>query len=144
MQKKRLLFDPQASIDFQGDTGPFIQYTHARIKTLLKKATERQLFPSAVSVDVALSLHPLERTLIIQLSHIPDALQEAATTYSPDILAQQGLEIAKAYNRLYADLPILHESHSGLRDNRLLFSALTARSLAWLMGLLGIPMPERM
>jgi arginyl-tRNA synthetase len=141
--KKRLLFDPQASIDFQGDTGPFIQYTHARIAAVLRKA-EQASISFKFKIDNNLSLHPLEREVIIQLNAFPKKLQEAASTYAPAIVAQQALEISKAYNRMYAALSILHEPEHGLKIFRLQLSLLVATTIRTMMQFLGIVMPERM
>jgi arginyl-tRNA synthetase len=142
--KKRLRFDPQASIDFQGDTGPFIQYTYARIMTLIQKSEQAGILLQDKSIDTATLLHPLEKSLIMQLSSNPKKLQEAVTTYSPHIMAQQVLDIAKAYNRIYAELPILHEPNLGRQLNRLHLSVLTANNIAWIMNLLGIEVLTKM
>lgn len=142
--KKRLLFDPQASIDFQGDTGPLIQYTHARIAAVLRKAQQANIQFKDAQVDNTLCLNPLEREVIVQLNAFPQKLEEAATTYAPSILAQHVLEIAKAYNRMYAELSILHEPDTKVKLFRLQLSALVATSIQTIMKLLGIVVPDRM
>ncbi len=142
--KKRLLFDPQASIDFQGDTGPFIQYTHARIAAVLRKAKQAHIAIDHQLIDVSISLAPEEREIIIHLSKFPQRLEEAAASYSPAIIAQYVLGLAKAYNRLYADLPILYAEDTKQRQFRIQLSAFVAQVLQEAMYLLGIQLPERM
>eukprot|EP01132_Coremiostelium_polycephalum_P003013 gene3013-3763_t len=140
--KKRLLFDPQSSIDFHGDTGPFIQYTHARIAAILRKVDVQELHHM---VDVhRLSLHPLERELLALLVDFSKNVTEAAAAYAPAILAQYVLEVAKAYNRIYAMLPILGESDPMIRLFRLQLSLLTATTIKKIMHWLGIEVPDRM
>lgn len=142
--RKRLLFDPQASIDFQGDTGPFIQYTYARIAAIRRKATQNGIILPSTSVDLDLALAPAEREIIIQLSQYPKKLQEAAETYAPAIVAQYVLGLAKAYNRLYAELPILHAANTQQQKLRIQLSVFVADILQQAMHLLGIQLPERM
>ena len=142
--KKRLLFDPQASIDFQGDTGPFIQYTHARIAAVLRKVEQAGITFDRTLIDSTLNLHPLEREVIVELVAFSKKLQEAAIAYAPAILAQHVLEIAKAYNRMYAELSILHEQDATIQLFRIQLSVLVARVIKTIMHLLGIVVPERM
>lgn len=142
--KKRLLFDPQASIDFQGDTGPFIQYTHARIQAVLRKVRQQGIQFQTTQLAEELALHPLEREVIVQLTAFPKKLQEAAENYAPAVVAQHALELAKAYNRMYAELPILHESASNKQLLRIQLSDLVARILQTILHLLGIAAPDRM
>lgn len=144
--KKRLLFDPQASIDFQGHTGPSIQYTHARIAAILRKAQQSGVTyeHSAIDLDYSSVLHPAEREIVVLLYKFPKKLQEAAETYSPALVAQYAFDLAKAYNKLYAEVSILHEPEINLRQQRIYLSSIVARTLRTSMGLLGITMPERM
>jgi arginyl-tRNA synthetase len=142
--KKRLLFDPRASIDFQGDTGPFIQYTHARIAAVLRKVQQAGIVSNNIVVEEKLILHQLEREVIIELVAFPKKLQEAATAYAPAILAQHALEISKAYNRMYAELSILHEQDATIQLFRIQLSTLVGRVIKTIMYLLGIVVPERM
>lgn len=141
--KKRLLFDPKASIDFQGDTGTFIQYTHARIAAILRKAQEKD-----IAIHQALDLHTplrsLERAVIIQLCKFPQQLREAAENLAPAVIAQYTLDLAKAYNRLYAALPILHETAHKQRNLRICLSVCVANTIQRAMHLLGIEVPEHM
>ena len=142
--RKRLLFDPQASIDFQGHTGPSIQYTHARIAAILQRAQQAGIaYEELVSMPKG-SLQPLERELILLLYKFPQKLQEAAEAYSPAIIAQYAFELAKTYNRFYTEVPILQETAMALKTLRVYLSATVAHMLQHSMRLLGIEVPMRM
>lgn len=137
--KKRLLFDPAESIDFQGNTGPFIQYTHARIKSLLNKAK----FTEGRAVDAVIS--PTELDMILLLSKYPVELSEAAKAHSPATLANYLYEVAKMFNKFYHEIPpIVKEEDEAVKQNRLNMSAVTAEVLKSGMKILGIGVPERM
>jgi arginyl-tRNA synthetase len=139
--KKRLLFDPAESIDFQGNTGPFIQYTHARIKSLLNKAG----FKSGVDSDSKIQLTATELDMIILLSKYPVEIAAAAKSYSPATLANYLYEVAKMFNKFYHEVPpIIKEENDAVKQHRLNLSALTANILKSGMKLLGITVPERM
>ena len=143
--KKRLLFDPQASIDFQGHTGPYIQYTHARIATILRLAQDAAVdFCEGDVPEEHLALQLAERVVIMQLYKFPKKLQEAAEAYSPAIIAQYVFELAKSYNKMYGEVTILQEREPMLRTLRLCLSATVARTIQRSMGLLGITVPARM
>ncbi len=142
--RKRILFDPHASIDFQGHTGPYIQYTHARIATILSKVQATEIAYEEGVLDDSLSLQSSEREAIMQLYKFPKKLQEAADAYSPAIIAQYVFELAKTYNRMYGEVPILHEKEHALRTLRLSLSATVARTIQQSMQLLGIAVPVRM
>ena len=142
--RKRILFDPQASIDFQGHTGPYIQYTHARIAAILRKAQAPETGYEESVVDKSLAFQPVEREVIIQLYKFPKTIREAADAYAPAIIAQYVFELAKAYNKMYGAVPILHEKEQALRTLRLYLSATVARIIQKSMQLLGIAVPERM
>jgi len=138
--KKRLLFDPAESIDFQGNTGPFIQYTHARIKSLLAKAS---YVTAKTSNDMALS--ETESDMIILLSKYPIEIEGAAKAYSPATLSNYLYEIAKLFNKFYHEAPpIFKEEDAELKQFRLNISAVTADLLKRGMHILGITVPERM
>lgn len=141
--KKRFLFKPEESIALQGHTGPFIQYTYARIYTLMSKAQHKQ-GDFAPPVRLERSLHPEEREVIIYLVQWPQVLQEAAHAYSPALIAQYVFDLAKAYNRLYSAWPVLNAQLSSDRQLRLHCAACVARTLKAAMGLLGIDVPQRM
>ena len=138
--KKRLLFDPAESIDFQGNTGPFIQYTHARIKSLLAKAN----FENNVSnIDIQLDKTSLD--LILLLHKFLQEIASAARTYSPALIANYLYEVAKMFNKFYHEVPpIVKEEDQVIKQHRLNIAALTANVIAKGMSLLGISVPERM
>ncbi|WP_286775051.1 MULTISPECIES: arginine--tRNA ligase [Sphingobacterium] len=138
--KKRLLFDPNESVDFQGHTGPFIQYTHARIKSVLSKAEFD--FDSAVSVPATISSY--ERDLIQQLGAFPEAIEASAQEFSPAQLANYIYEVAKFYNKFYHEETILKAEDPDVKNFRLNLSASAAKVIAKGMNLLGIHVPERM
>jgi len=138
--KKRLLFDPSESVDFQGHTGPFIQYTHARIKSVLSKAE----FDANNPVSVLTSISPYERDLIQQLGAFPETIEASAQEFSPAQLANYIYEVAKLYNKFYHEESILKAEANDVKNFRLHLSAAAAKVIAKGMGLLGICVPERM
>ncbi len=140
--RKRMLFNPEESIDFQGQTGPFIQYTHARIRALLRKAEQAGIAP--VDYTQLPDLEEPERVLLKLLANYPDKTFEAAREMSPAVIAQYAYDLAKGYNRLYQELPILAAEDEAQRALRLELSAQVARVIKQAMGLLGIAVPERM
>ncbi|MFD2162968.1 arginine--tRNA ligase [Paradesertivirga mongoliensis] len=136
--KKRLLFDPNESIDFQGHTGPFIQYTHARIRSIISKAgVENRDF----TVD---AFTATERELILALNKYPEALSAAAKEYSPAQIANYIYELAKLYNKFYHEEPILKLEDDQLKNFRISLSVTTGSVIKKGMKLLGIDVPERM
>ncbi|KQC00091.1 arginine--tRNA ligase [Pedobacter sp. Hv1] len=140
--KKRLLFDPAESIDFQGHTGPFIQYTHARIKSLLNKAN----YQLTVGADqFSVGLLPTELEMIMLLSKYPEEIAAAAKAYSPAFLANYLYEVAKLFNKFYHEVPpIVKEENVALKQHRLNICKLTADILKTGTAILGINVPERM
>jgi arginyl-tRNA synthetase len=138
--KKRLLFDPNESIDFQGNTGPFIQYTHARIQSVLNKAN----FGTNAKTNYSGALTSSERDVLVCLSQYPALLQEAATEYSPALVANYTYELAKLYNKFYHEEIILKLEDEELKAFRLALSAATAKTIKKTMGLLGIQVPNKM
>lgn len=140
--KRRILFNPQESIEFQGNTGPFIQYTHARISALLRRAVQME-----VKLDQPIdqgSLHSRELDLINVLVQFPSIVQSAASDYSPSLVAQFVYELAKTYNGFYQELPIFAEDAKDQMVLRLMLSTCTARAIKYAMQLLGVQVPERM
>jgi arginyl-tRNA synthetase len=144
--KKRMLFDPAASIDLQGHTGPFIQYTYARIRSLLRKAegAGHPVDPRSAAAPGAGGLLPEERTVIKLLHQFPAVLHEAATKLDPSSLANHTYEVVKAYNVFYQSIPVLREEDAGKRAFRLALSAAVAKATKRAMWCLGIEVPERM
>jgi len=140
--KKRMLFDPAASIDLQGHTGPFIQYTYARIKSLLRKAGYMGAW--AHGHMGTWPLLPEERTVIKLLHQLPSVLQESAAKLDPAALANHTYELVKAYNSFYQTVPVLKEEDATKRTFRLALSASVAHAVKKAMWCLGIEVPERM
>lgn len=142
--KKNMLFNPQESIQFDGNTGPFIQYTHARIKSLLRKAEERG-FKSPYGIESTTSeLLPREKSILKFLHEYPSVIQQAAETYSPALVANYIYDLVKEYNGFYQDTPVLREEDESKVYSRLAMSYFTAGVIKSGMGLLGIEVPERM
>ncbi|WP_121810547.1 arginine--tRNA ligase [Mucilaginibacter kameinonensis] len=137
--KKRLLFDPNESVDFQGHTGPFIQYTHARIKSVLSRANYNAGIKPAVA-----ELADVERDLIVLLNKYPETVKEAAKSYSPAVIANYVYELAKTYNKFYHEKSILQAEDEDSKQFRLALSASSAKVISKGMKLLGIEVPERM
>jgi arginyl-tRNA synthetase len=140
--KKRMLFNPQESIDFQGNTGPFIQYTHARIAAILRRAKELGI--NFENVSTVKEIHPAEKEVIYQVSLFPERIKEAAESYAPSIIAQYVYELAKEYNRFYAEVSIFNEQDAEAIKFRVKLSEIVAQTIKPGMGLLGIEVPERM
>jgi arginyl-tRNA synthetase len=140
--KKRMLFDPAASIDLQGHTGPFIQYTYARIKSLLRKADGMGTWAHDHMTTSALL--PEERTVIKLLHQFPAVLDESATKLDPSALANHTYELVKAYNSFYQAIPVMKEEDPTKRAFRLALSAAVAKAVQKGMWCLGIEVPERM
>ncbi len=141
--RKNMTFNPKESIDFNGNTGPFIQYTHARIRSVLRKAESSDIIIPAAAPLVN-DLSDKELYLIRLLTAFPDTVSEAAQAYSPAVVANYLFDLAKEYNQFYHDFSILKEGNADKRTVRLLLSELTGRVLKNGMGLLGIDVPERM
>lgn len=142
--KKRMLFDPKESIEFQGNTGPFIQYTHARISAILRRAEQSGIAYDYEKYKNVTELAPLEITVIYLLSEFPKKIREAGTLYTPSIIAQYAFELAKEYNRFYGDQPIFGEENKEKLALRVALSAAVAQILKRSLALLGIEAPERM
>jgi len=142
--KKRMLFNPQESIEFQGNTGPFIQYSHARIAAILRKAAQIGVDLSIEGFDNITEIAESETALIQLLNDFERKITSAGEDYSPAILANYLFEVAKEYNRFYAELPIFHEKDGQLQAFRVALSAQTAKTIKRGMQLLGIDVPERM
>ena len=139
--RKNMMFNPAESIDFNGNTGPFIQYAYARMKSVLRKAAE-----AGHTVGDYSSAVPCEReiALIQRLADFPSTVAEAGRSYSPALIANYAYDLVKEYNQFYHDCPILRETDPALLSLRLELTAVTARTVAAAMSLLGIRVPERM
>jgi arginyl-tRNA synthetase len=142
--KKNMLFNPEESIDFNGNTAPFIQYTHARIKSLLRKANENGIDYKNVSFSNDFLLGNPEKELIKLLYDYGGVLQNAAETLSPALIANYTFELAKEFNRFYQEIQILKEENLQIRALRLQIAENCAEKIQKAMNLLGIDVPERM
>ncbi|WP_456462463.1 arginine--tRNA ligase [Lutibacter sp.] len=139
--KKRILFDPEESVDFAGNTGPFIQYTYARIQSILRKAT----FNYNVTLnEIEVSLHPKERSLIKQLLLFPEIIQLGAKNHSPALIANYTYDLVKEYNSFYQSVPILGCKNENEKIIRTQLSSKVAETIKSAFKLLGINVPERM
>ena len=137
--KKSILFDPEASVDFQGNTGPFIQYTYARIQAILRKA------PTDGQIDFSkLSLSVKERNVLKQLELFPVVIQQAAANYSPALIANYTYDLVKEFNSFYQNISILGAESSGLMSFRVQLCAAVGETIKNAFSLLGIQVPERM
>jgi arginyl-tRNA synthetase len=136
--KKNMIFNPEESIDFNGNTGPFVQYTHARIMSLLDKSASAGLKPGTASIEF---LSPAEKELAVLLSRFPKITEESAETLNPSVIAQYAYDLAKAYNTFYQNHPVLKEPDEQKRLMRLNLSLFTANILDSSFFLLGIDMP---
>jgi len=140
--KKRILFDPEESVDFQGNTGPFIQYTYARIQSILRKAKDTGVhWKNKTSIT---ELHPKEKELIKQLQVFPDTIQLAAENYSPAVIANYTYELVREFNSLYQQVSILGEKEEQKKILRVQLSQKVGEVIQSAFRLLGIAVPERM
>ncbi|MBA3664493.1 MAG: arginine--tRNA ligase [Bacteroidetes bacterium] len=137
--KKKMLFDPKESIDFNGHTGPFIQYTHARIKSVLRKADVD--YSKALST---IALDPLEKEIIKWIYDFALILEESGKSFSPALISNYVYELTKAYNRFYHELTILKEENADIKTLRIQLSKACGQTIANAMDLLGIKVPEKM
>ncbi|WP_172914221.1 arginine--tRNA ligase [Capnocytophaga canis] len=140
--KKRILFDPKESIDFQGNTGPFVQYTYARIKSILRKYNEIEI---SKSENLSISeLHPKEKTLLKNVALFPEVVQNAADSYSPAVIANYVYDLVKDFNSFYQNVSILGEENVAKRELRVLLCKKISEIIASAFAMLGIQVPERM
>jgi len=141
--KKRILFNPAASIEFQGHTGPFIQYTYARIAAILKRANSLGI-DAGFDADKIDQISRREIHLIYRISGFENAVMEAGRDYSPAVMAQYIYDLAKDYNGFYQEVPIFHERNKEITRLRIVLSSVTGSIIKKAMRLLGIKVPERM
>lgn len=139
--KKRMLFNPEESIDFQGHTGPFIQYTHARICSILRKAHAQGITGKTTDYQV---LQESEREVIYLLSQYPQILADAGRELSPALISLFAYDLAKAYNRFYNEVNIFNETDKDAQQFRVAFSGIVGETIQKAMSLLGIKVPSRM
>nr|WP_321776144.1 arginine--tRNA ligase [uncultured Porphyromonas sp.] len=137
--RKNMMFDPEESIDFNGNTGPFIQYTYARICSLVSKAGDRVDWRGA-----ALELEEKEKSLVQAIDRFPSVVSAAADDLNPAAICNYTFDLVKLYNQFYHDCPVLREENAQLRSFRISLSEETGKVIKTAMGLLGIQVPERM
>ena len=140
--RKNMTFNPKESIDFNGNTGSFIQYTHARICSVLRKAAEQGIALAELNKDI--ELKEKEVSLIQALAAFPTVVAQAGKEYSPSLIANYTYELVKEYNQFYHDFSILKEENADLKNMRLVLSANVAKVIKSAMSLLGISVPEKM
>lgn len=141
--KKNMTFNPKESIDFNGNTGPFIQYTHARIQSILRKAAEQGIsIPTTLSADISLSVK--EEGLVQQVAEYASIVKQAGDEYNPALIANYIYDLVKEYNQFYHDYTILKEENADLKNFRLILSDNVGRVVKSGMSLLGIEVPDRM
>ena len=140
--RKNMTFNPKESIDFNGNTGSFIQYTHARICSVLRKAAEQGIALAELNKDI--ELKEKEVSLIQALAAFPAVVAQAGKEYSPSLIANYTYELVKEYNQFYHDFSILKEENADLKNMRLVLSANVAKVIKTAMSLLGIKVPEKM
>ena len=140
--KKTMMFNPKESIDFNGNTGPFIQYAYTRIKSVLRKAEEAGV--KIVPGDIHTALTEKEQNLVKLIAKLPAVVKEAGDNYSPALIGNYAYELAKEFNQFYHDYSILKEENEQVRNLRLLLAQQCSVAIENAMGMLGIEMPERM
>jgi arginyl-tRNA synthetase len=137
--KKSMMFNPEESVDFAGNTGPFIQYTYARIQSIIRKANFDFDLPSAIEI-----LYPKEKELIKLIELYPEVIQDAAKNHSPALVANYTYDLVKEYNSFYQTVSILGEENSSKKVFRVQLSKKVADTIKSAFQLLGIEVPERM
>jgi arginyl-tRNA synthetase len=142
--KKNMLFNPEESIDFNGNTGPFIQYTYARIQSLLRKAKERGIAGSYPGTFPEYSLLKKEREILRILYSFPQAVKDAGDSLSPAVIANYAFNLAQEYNQFYQEVPVLRAESAGHAQVRLILSEFTGNILKSALSLLGISVPGKM
>lgn len=140
--RKNMMFNPKESIDFNGNTGPFIQYTNARINSLLRKAAEQGI--ELKDIDRTIELTDRETSLIQNLNNYPNVVRQAGQEFSPALLANYAYDLVKEYNQFYQASSVLKEEDTGVRNMRLVLSRNVSKIVTSAMALLGIEMPSKM
>lgn len=141
--RKRMLFNPEESIELNGNTGPFIQYAHARIQSLIAKSG---LVPDVIAPSIlnSLEIEAVEKEIIKQLADFPSVIQEAAHNYSPALIANYTFELVKLFNQFYQSVSILIETNEDKKKMRITLSANVAKVIALAMKVMGVEVPNRM
>ena len=141
---KTMLFNPAESIDFNGNTGPFIQYTYARIRSIVRKAKEENIDVKSTQIQDNIALNDKEKEVIKNISAFSDVIKEAGRNYSPSLIANYVYNLAKSFNGFYQDCSILKEEHIQIKQMRVCLAYMTSEVIKTAMRLLGIDVPERM
>lgn len=141
---KRMLFNPEESIELHGNTGPFIQYTHARISAIIRTAKEKGIVIDGIDINMDIELNQYEREVLYHINDFANKVKEAANEISPSVIAKYVYDLAKEYNKFYAEISIFNEPDQDQLRFRVMFSYLVARTIKDAMGLLGIEVPIRM
>jgi arginyl-tRNA synthetase len=142
--KKNMTFDPRESIDFNGNTGPFIQYTYARVQSIFRKADEKGIDTSLNKLVRDVSLTPKEAEVLKMISNFPGVVKDAGEVYSPALVANYVYDLAREFNQFYHESPIVYEEDEAVRANRLALTYAVGNTIKQGMWLLGIDVPERM
>ena len=143
--QKNMFFNPQESIDFNGNTGPFIQYTHARIRSIIRRSQEQLHIDLSQAPDTsAIEMNDKEREIVKLLHDAPSVIEQAAQNYSPAMIANYVYDLAKSFNSFYQDTPILREENVNLLKFRLKLCVFVSKVIKNMMGILGIEVPEKM
>jgi arginyl-tRNA synthetase len=142
--KKNMTFDPRESIDFNGNTGPFIQYTYARVQSVFRKANEKGIDTSLNKLVRDISLTPKEAEVLKMIGNFPNVVKDAGEAYSPALIANYVYNLAREFNQFYHELPIVYEEDEAVRANRLALTYAVGNTIKQGMWLLGIDVPERM
>ena len=143
--RKNMTFNPKESIDFNGNTGPFIQYTYARIRSIMRKAADEGIdLKGSIVAESGITISEKETGLIQLLNGFGDVVRQAADDYNPSVIANYCYDLAREFNQFYHDYSIMHEPDAALKHFRLVLSACVGKVIRLGMGLLGIEVPERM
>lgn len=141
--RKNMTFDPRESIDFNGNTGPFIQYTYARVQSIFRKAKEKGI-DTSLRIDSDIELTGKEASVLKMIGNFPNVVKDAGEVYSPALVANYVYDLAKEFNQFYHESPIVYEENDAIRDMRLTLSQAVGHTIKQGMWLMGIDVPERM
>ncbi|PWD99092.1 arginine--tRNA ligase [Marinilabilia rubra] len=141
--RKNMTFDPRESIDFNGNTGPFIQYTYARVQSIFRKANEKGI-DTSTKIEAGLELTEKEASVLKMIGNFPNVVNDAGEVYSPALVANYIYDLAKEFNQFYHESPIVYEENDAIRSMRLTLSQAVGQTIKQGMWLMGIDVPERM
>ena len=141
--RKNMTFDPRESIDFNGNTGPFVQYTYARVQSVFRKASEKGI-DTSLKLESGITLTDKEASVLKMIGNFPNVVKDAGEVYSPALIANYVFELAKEFNQFYHESPIVFEENEAIRSMRLTLSHAVGQTIKQAMWLMGIDVPERM